>query len=185
MFPFQQLASLEDFSKSSQVFVTPESRVFAQALVHNQLPVLHLHPNLPSDEYVVLELTIHLAAVLLCAKQAVVQPLLQLAFFPVNMQVWLMDVFIIAIQSCIVRDTGIYNDVWLIVFVQRAFLPTMPDDMLAVANQAMGQLQWYCKYKFMGFQQTCHLRNTYCWLLTYDIFSFFFSLSKWSPMHCW
>ncbi|XP_053095106.1 E3 ubiquitin-protein ligase rnf213-alpha isoform X3 [Pangasianodon hypophthalmus] len=107
----EQLAALEDFSKNSKVFLTPESRVFAQALVHNQLPALQLHPNLSGDEYVVLELTVHLAAVLLCANHAVVEPLLQLAFFPANMQ--------------------------------RAFLPTMPDDMLAVAQQAMGQLQWY------------------------------------------
>nr|XP_029504462.1 E3 ubiquitin-protein ligase rnf213-alpha-like [Oncorhynchus nerka] len=27
--------------------------------------------------------------------------------------------------------------------MQRAFLPTMPEDMLAVAHKAMGQLQWY------------------------------------------
>lgn len=30
--------------------------------------------------------------------------------------------------------------------VQAAFLPTMPEDMLAVAQQAMGHLQWYRKY---------------------------------------
>lgn len=39
------------------------------------------------------------------------------------------------------------GDICVTVFVQRAFLPTMPDDMLAVAQQAMGPLQWYCKYK--------------------------------------
>ncbi|XP_047657054.1 E3 ubiquitin-protein ligase rnf213-alpha isoform X2 [Tachysurus fulvidraco] len=107
----EQLAALEDFIKNSKFFVVPESRDFAHALVHNQLPALHLHPNLSGVECAVLELTVHLAAVLLCAKQAVLQPLLQLAFFPSNMQ--------------------------------RAFIPTMPDDMLAVAQQAMGQLQWY------------------------------------------
>lgn len=31
------------------------------------------------------------------------------------------------------------------VLVQAAFLPTMPEDMVAVAQQALGQLQWYCK----------------------------------------
>lgn len=31
--------------------------------------------------------------------------------------------------------------------IQRAFLPTMADDMLAVAQQALGQLQWYGKSK--------------------------------------
>ncbi|XP_046722736.1 E3 ubiquitin-protein ligase rnf213-alpha isoform X2 [Silurus meridionalis] len=107
----EQLEALEDFSNNSKVFATPESRVFAQALIHNRLPGQHVNPNLSGDEYVILELTVHLAAVLLCAKQAVIQPLIQLAFFPANMQ--------------------------------RAFIPTMPDDMLVVAQQAMGQLQWY------------------------------------------
>lgn len=101
------MAALEDFTKNSKALVTPESRVFAQALVHNQLPALHLHPNLSGDEYVVLELTVHLAAVLLCANQAVVEPLLQLAFFPANMQVWLVDVLIIVMQGCIVKVIGI------------------------------------------------------------------------------
>lgn len=41
----------------------------------------------------------------------------------------------------------------LLFFVQRAFLPTMPDDMLAIAQQAMGHLQWYCKYKPMDFKR--------------------------------
>ena len=38
----------------------------------------------------------------------------------------------------------IHEDVMVI--PQRAFLPTMPEDMLAVARQAMGPLQWYCEY---------------------------------------
>lgn len=29
--------------------------------------------------------------------------------------------------------------------IQRAFLPSMPDDMLAVAQQTLGPMQWYCK----------------------------------------
>lgn len=115
----------------------------------NKLPDLHIHPNLSGDEYVVLELTVHLAAVLHCSNQALMKPLFQLAFFPTNMQVCLVDVLIIIMQSCIVMVIGLYYDDCL--FVQRAFLPTMPDDMLAVAQQAMGQLQWYCKYKPMDF----------------------------------
>lgn len=59
--------------------------------MHNRLPVLQ-RPNLSGDGYVMLELTVHLGAVLLFAKQDVVQPLLQLALFPVNMQVRLVDV---------------------------------------------------------------------------------------------
>lgn len=31
--------------------------------------------------------------------------------------------------------------------IQRAFLPTMADDMLVVAQQALGPLQWYRKSK--------------------------------------
>ncbi|XP_062875116.1 E3 ubiquitin-protein ligase rnf213-alpha [Trichomycterus rosablanca] len=107
----EQLAALEDFIKKSKVFTKEESRVFAQALVHNRMPAMLLRPNLSGSEYVVLELTVHLAAVLLCTNQAVVQPLVQLALSPANMQ--------------------------------KSFIPTMPDDMLHVAQQAMGNLQWY------------------------------------------
>lgn len=45
--------------------------------------------------------------------------------------------------------TGMYVSVMFTVSVvfssQASFIPTMPDDMLAVAQQAMGQLQWYCE----------------------------------------
>lgn len=98
LFSFQQLAVLEDFIRSSKVFLSPESKLFAQDLVHNRLPVLQ-RPNLSRDEYVMLELTVHLEAVLLFAKQDVVQPLFQLALLPSRMQVRLVDVIFIVLKS--------------------------------------------------------------------------------------
>ncbi|XP_066499023.1 E3 ubiquitin-protein ligase rnf213-alpha [Hoplias malabaricus] len=107
----EQLAALEDFNKNSDIFVNPETRAFAQALVWNRLGALRVRPDASGAEHAVVELAVHLAAVLLCANQAVLQPLLQLALYPATMQ--------------------------------RSFIPTMPDDMLSVAQQAMGPLQWY------------------------------------------
>ncbi|KAL7850786.1 hypothetical protein SRHO_G00201350 [Serrasalmus rhombeus] len=107
----EQLAALEDFTKNSEVFVNQESRAFARALVFNQLNALRVRPDASGGEHAVVELTVHLAAVLLCVNQAVLRPLLQLALYPANMQ--------------------------------SSFIPTMPDDVLAVAQQALGPLQWY------------------------------------------
>ncbi|XP_049324067.1 E3 ubiquitin-protein ligase rnf213-alpha isoform X2 [Astyanax mexicanus] len=104
----EQLAALQNFIQNSKVFINVESRAFAQTLVINEL---HVRPEASGGEQAVVELMVHLAAVLLCANHAVLQPLLQLALHPANMQ--------------------------------RSFIPTMPDDMLAIAQQAMGPLQWY------------------------------------------
>uniref|UniRef100_A0AAR2M4L8 Ring finger protein 213 n=1 Tax=Pygocentrus nattereri TaxID=42514 RepID=A0AAR2M4L8_PYGNA len=97
--------------KPEVIFVNQESRAFARALVFNQLNALRVRPDASGGEHAVVELTVHLAAVLLCVNQAVLRPLLQLALYPANMQ--------------------------------SSFIPTMPDDVLAVAQQALGPLQWY------------------------------------------
>lgn len=99
------------FIQASKVLVSPEVRAFAQALVANRLGPLEVRPGASGAQRVVVELSVHLAAVLLCGNQGLLTPLQQLALLPANMQ--------------------------------RAFLPTMPEDMLAVAHKAMGQLQWY------------------------------------------
>uniref|UniRef100_A0A8C7K856 Ring finger protein 213 n=1 Tax=Oncorhynchus kisutch TaxID=8019 RepID=A0A8C7K856_ONCKI len=106
-----QCQALLAFIQASKVLVSPEVRAFAQALVANRLGPLEVRPGASGAQCVVVELSVHLAAVLLCGNQGLLTPLQQLALLPANMQ--------------------------------RAFLPTMPEDMLAVAHKAMGQLQWY------------------------------------------
>ncbi|XP_045076975.1 E3 ubiquitin-protein ligase rnf213-alpha-like isoform X2 [Coregonus clupeaformis] len=106
-----QCQGLLAFIQASRVLVSPEVRAFAQALVANRLGPLEVRPGASGAQCVVVELSVHLAAVLLCGNQGLLTPLQQLALLPANMQ--------------------------------RAFLPTMPEDMLAVAHKAMGQLQWY------------------------------------------
>ncbi|KTG00734.1 hypothetical protein cypCar_00028017, partial [Cyprinus carpio] len=107
----EQCAGLEDFIRSSDVFINNEMRAFAQALVKNNLNALHVQPQTSGRELVLVEVTVHMAAVLLCGNLLLLQPLQRLALSPNNMMA--------------------------------SFIPTMPDDMLAVAQQAMGQLQWY------------------------------------------
>ncbi|KAM4598338.1 E3 ubiquitin-protein ligase rnf213-alpha-like [Polymixia lowei] len=107
----EQCKALEDYIQASSVLASPGAKAFARALVANKLGPLTVRPGAPGAECAVAEVTIHLAAVLLCGTQGILAPLQQLAMTPDNMQ--------------------------------RAFLPTMPEDMLAVAQQAMGPLQWY------------------------------------------
>ncbi|XP_016095221.1 E3 ubiquitin-protein ligase rnf213-alpha-like isoform X1 [Sinocyclocheilus grahami] len=107
----EQCAGLEDFIRSSEVFVNNEMRAFAQALVKNDLHALRVQPQTSGREFVLVEVTVHMAAVLLCGNLPLLKPLQQLALSPNNMMA--------------------------------SFIPTMPDDMLAVAKQALGQLQWY------------------------------------------
>ncbi|KAL0993465.1 hypothetical protein UPYG_G00108340 [Umbra pygmaea] len=106
-----QCQALVAFIQASKVLVSAGVRAFAEALVTNELGPLKVQPGASGTQCVVVELSIHLAAVLLCGNQNILTPLQQLALAPTNMQ--------------------------------GAFLPTMPDDMLAVAHQAMGPLHWY------------------------------------------
>ncbi|KAM6957229.1 E3 ubiquitin-protein ligase rnf213-alpha-like [Aplochiton taeniatus] len=107
----QQCEVLTEYIQASRVLAGPEVKAFALALMANQLGPLSVQGGASGAQCLVVELTVHLAAVLLCGKQGILVPLQQLALTPANMQ--------------------------------RAFLPTMPDDMLFVAHQAMGPLQWY------------------------------------------
>jgi hypothetical protein len=75
------------FIQASKVLVSPEVRAFAQALVANRLGPLEVRPGASGAQCVVVELSIHLAAVLLCGNQGVLTPLQQLALLPTNMQV--------------------------------------------------------------------------------------------------
>ncbi|KAJ8245187.1 hypothetical protein GJAV_G00274190 [Gymnothorax javanicus] len=107
------LRALGDFIQASGLLVVPEARAFALALVHNQLGPLSVGARRPAAEHALVELTVHLAAVLICMTQAKLTPLRLLALSPGRMQA--------------------------------AFLPTMPDDMLAVARETLGPqgLRWY------------------------------------------
>uniref|UniRef100_UPI003AABD3E1 E3 ubiquitin-protein ligase rnf213-alpha n=1 Tax=Centroberyx gerrardi TaxID=166262 RepID=UPI003AABD3E1 len=107
----EQLKALLAYIQASRVLASPEVKAFAQALVANRLGPLAVRPGASGAQCVLVELTVHLAAVLLCGNQGILAPLQQLALTPANMQ--------------------------------RAFLPTMPEDMLAVAHQALGPVQWY------------------------------------------
>ncbi|XP_034448201.1 E3 ubiquitin-protein ligase rnf213-alpha isoform X1 [Hippoglossus hippoglossus] len=107
------LEVLASYIQTSKFLGSPAVKLFALALVNNQLGHLTVRPRASSIQYVLVELTIHLAAVLLCGNQGILAPLQQLSTTPANMQA--------------------------------AFLPSMPEDMLAVARQALQTepLQWY------------------------------------------
>ncbi|XP_042587954.1 E3 ubiquitin-protein ligase rnf213-alpha-like isoform X2 [Cyprinus carpio] len=107
----EQRAGLEDYIRSTGIFVSAEMKVFAEALVNNNLGDLRVQPGTSGRELLLVEVTVHMAAVLLCGNQLLLKPLQQLALSPNNMTA--------------------------------AFIPTMPDDMLAAVRQAMGGVQWY------------------------------------------
>ncbi|XP_070836494.1 E3 ubiquitin-protein ligase rnf213-alpha [Chaetodon trifascialis] len=107
----EQVEGLVTYIQTCRFLASPELKAFAQALVTNELRLLIVRPGTSSDQCVLVDLTIHLAAVLLCGNHGILSPLQQLAMAPANMQA--------------------------------AFLPTMADDMLAVAQKALGHLQWY------------------------------------------
>ncbi|XP_037626449.1 E3 ubiquitin-protein ligase rnf213-alpha-like isoform X1 [Sebastes umbrosus] len=107
--------AFEELIQGSEYLHQREVRDFASALVHNRLGALAMNPGHTIMVNNIIELTIHLAAVLLTRTHHLVMPLKQLGLSPENMQA--------------------------------AFIPTMPDDMLAVAQAAIQQnsltLTWY------------------------------------------
>ncbi|KAM6966144.1 LOW QUALITY PROTEIN: E3 ubiquitin-protein ligase rnf213-alpha-like [Tautogolabrus adspersus] len=105
------LKPLMAYIQTSKFLPSPEIKRFAEVLVTNKLKSLVVPPGTCGARCGLVELTIHLAVVLVCGDQGILAPIQQLAMAPANMQA--------------------------------AFLPTMPEDMLAVAQQAMGPLQWY------------------------------------------
>ncbi|XP_037333444.2 E3 ubiquitin-protein ligase rnf213-alpha isoform X2 [Pungitius pungitius] len=107
----EQLEAFTTYIQNSRVLSSPQMKAFATALVTNQLRSLVVCPGASGTQSVLVDLSIHLAAVLLCGNQQILAPLQKLAMQPADMQA--------------------------------AFLPTMPEDMLVVARQAMGPLQWY------------------------------------------
>lgn len=84
----QLLDALLTFIQTSTFLTTPAVKAFAQALVTNRLGPLCARPGASAARHVFADLTVHLAAVLLCGPQGVLGPLQQLAFSPADMQVW-------------------------------------------------------------------------------------------------
>ncbi|XP_070779019.1 E3 ubiquitin-protein ligase rnf213-alpha [Enoplosus armatus] len=107
----EQLEVLGAYIQTSKFLASPEVKAFAQALVTNRLGPLSVRPGTSGAQCVLVDLTIHLAVVLLCGNQGILAPMQQLAMAPASMQA--------------------------------AFLPTMPEDKLAGAQQALGPLRWY------------------------------------------
>ncbi|XP_016115585.1 E3 ubiquitin-protein ligase rnf213-alpha-like, partial [Sinocyclocheilus grahami] len=100
-----QKAIEQDFIRSTDIFVNDETKAFAKGLVNNHLHALRVQPQMSGRELLLVEVTVHMAAVLLCGNLPLLEPLQQLALSPNNMTA--------------------------------SFIPTMPDDMLAVAQQAI------------------------------------------------
>lgn len=119
-------------------------KAFAQALVTNELGLLAAHPGDPAAHTVMVDLTIHLHAVLLCATKGILGTLQQLAMQPANMQVCMFSTALNLPRLVFVAGQQAESH-FVSQKMQRAFLPTMADDMLAVAQQALGHLQWYRK----------------------------------------
>ncbi|XP_019338481.2 E3 ubiquitin-protein ligase RNF213 isoform X2 [Alligator mississippiensis] len=109
----EQCDALTKFIQSCEALASADQKEFAAALVLNRIPSLALNPPRFSCDGTLIEMAVHMAAVLLCGQNPILEPLRNLAFDPSSMQ--------------------------------RAFLPTMPEDL---TDQAMGwdgmtQLHWY------------------------------------------
>ncbi|KAJ8345993.1 hypothetical protein SKAU_G00301860 [Synaphobranchus kaupii] len=80
------LQPLKGFIEASRVFVGPEAQAFALALVHNQLGALRVGADKPGVEHSLVELTVHLAAILMSVNHLQLAPLRMLALSPARMQ---------------------------------------------------------------------------------------------------
>lgn len=83
---FQQTEMMTEFIQSCQVLNSPELQVLALALVRNTVPRLAVQPQ-GSQQGALMEMAVHMAAVLLCGHSPVLQPLRNLACQPQSMQV--------------------------------------------------------------------------------------------------
>lgn len=79
--------ALVAYIQTSKFLPSPEVKAFAQNLVINQLGPLAARPRTSSAQCLLVDLTIHLAAVLLCGTHGILAPLQQLALEPAIMQV--------------------------------------------------------------------------------------------------
>uniref|UniRef100_A0A4W5LL64 Uncharacterized protein n=1 Tax=Hucho hucho TaxID=62062 RepID=A0A4W5LL64_9TELE len=79
--------ALVDFIQTSTVLASQNVKEFALDLVANRLGPLTVQTGASGAQSVVVELAIHLSAVLLCGNQSLLIPLQKLALFPTKMQV--------------------------------------------------------------------------------------------------
>uniref|UniRef100_A0A8C5INE1 RING-type E3 ubiquitin transferase n=1 Tax=Junco hyemalis TaxID=40217 RepID=A0A8C5INE1_JUNHY len=82
----QQTEAMTEFIQSCPVLSSPELQHLAVALVKNTLPGLAVGLRGHGQQGAVLEMAVHVAAVLLCGHSPVLQPLRNLAFQPHSMQ---------------------------------------------------------------------------------------------------
>lgn len=79
------------YVQTSKFLANPQVNAFAQALLNNKLGPLGVPPRTSGAQCVLVDITIHLAAVLLCGNQGILAPLYQLAVAPANMQVCILS----------------------------------------------------------------------------------------------
>ncbi|XP_050764641.1 E3 ubiquitin-protein ligase RNF213 [Gymnogyps californianus] len=82
----QQKDAMTKFIQNSQVLNFPDLQHFAASLVMNALPSLTVDPQSFSHNGALIEMAVHAAAVLLCGRNPVLQPLRNLAFHPHTME---------------------------------------------------------------------------------------------------
>lgn len=84
---FQQTDAMTKFIQNSQVLNSPDLQHFAASLVMNALPSLTVDPQSFGHDGALIEMAVHTAAVLLCGRNRILQPLRNLAFHPHTMEV--------------------------------------------------------------------------------------------------
>uniref|UniRef100_H3BBI9 RING-type E3 ubiquitin transferase n=1 Tax=Latimeria chalumnae TaxID=7897 RepID=H3BBI9_LATCH len=81
-----QIDTVINFIRDTKILGTDELQQFADHLVKNSHPMLRVDPNQSSQLKALVEILIHAAAVLMCGRDPILEPLKNLAFNPVNMQ---------------------------------------------------------------------------------------------------
>ncbi|KAM4740057.1 E3 ubiquitin-protein ligase rnf213-alpha-like [Anableps anableps] len=155
-----------DFIEGSSYLCDKEMRNFASALISNKLGGLSIQPGHTPADNVAIDLAIHLAVILLTTNNDFLLPLKKLGLFPDNMQ-----------SPLAVKEKSTEKPHWAISRIDQsvgkkvasyspentgAFIPTMPDDMVAVAQatiqQNYGRLTWYvCRNNHPCFVDECGL----------------------------
>lgn len=78
---------MNKFINESKILSAPKINCFAKSLVANTLPLLQTRSANGSLRVTVTEMAIHVATILLCGQDKVLEPLRNLAFYPFKMAV--------------------------------------------------------------------------------------------------
>lgn len=81
----KQLEAVNKFINESKILSAPKINCFAKSLVANTLPLLQTRSANGSLRVTVTEMAIHVATILLCGQDKVLEPLRNLAFYPFKM----------------------------------------------------------------------------------------------------